>query len=202
MIRTRLRAGRRTKPAGRGALFVLSLFLVGSAVMRLGDDAGKAMARAVETAPDAAGQPEVAAAACRTPEDFQPLLEALNSREASLEDREAAFENRMRALEIADREVTRKLEELQQAEDALRQTIALADTAAEDDIDRLTRVYENMKPQQASALFEEMDPNFAAGFLSRMRPEVAAAIMAGLTPNAAHTFSVVIAGRNANVPTE
>jgi len=35
-----------------------------------------------------------------------------------------------------------------------------------------------------------------------MRPEAAAAIMAGLTPQAAHTFSVVLAGRNANVPKE
>ena len=95
-----------------------------------------------------------------------------------------------------------KLIALTQAEAALRDTIALADTAAESDLDRLTKVYENMKPKQAAALFEEMHPNFAAGFLGRMRPEAAAEIMAGLSPEAAHTFSVVMAGRNANVPTE
>jgi len=35
-----------------------------------------------------------------------------------------------------------------------------------------------------------------------MRPEAAAAIMAGLSAEAAHLFSVVLAGRNANVPRE
>jgi len=84
----------------------------------------------------------------------------------------------------------------------LRETIALAESASDNDLDRLTKVYESMKPKQAAALFEQMNPNFAAGFLGRMRPEAAAMIMAGLSPEAAHSFSVVLAGRNANVPRE
>ncbi len=54
-----------------------------------------------------------------------------------------------------------------------------------------------MKPKRAAALFEQMDARFAAGFLARMRPDAAAAVMAGLSPEAAHMFSVVLAGRNA-----
>lgn len=45
-----------------------------------------------------------------------------------------------------------------------------------------------------------MDPGFAAGFLGRMRPEAAAGIMTGLSPETAYTISVVLAGRNADVP--
>ena len=59
-----------------------------------------------------------------------------------------------------------------------------------------------MKPKSAAALFEEMNATFAAGFLARMRPEAAAGIMASLSPGAAHRFSVVLAGRNADVPTD
>ena len=74
--------------------------------------------------------------------------------------------------------------------------------AVENDLAALTSVYENMKPKEAAPLFEAMDPVFAAGFLARMRPEVAAGIMAKLSPDAAYSISVILAGRNANVPRE
>ena len=88
------------------------------------------------------------------------------------------------------------------AEAKLASTLALADNAAENDLARMTSVYENMKPKEAAALFEEMSPDFAAGFLGRMRPDAAAAIMAGLSAPTAYTVSVVLAGRNASAPTE
>lgn len=175
--------------------------LAGSALLRIGDGAGQAFARG----PDEAGKGADAQGAvmgCETSEDMQAMLAAFKTREARIEEKEAAIRDRMHALRIADEQVSRKLSELAEAEGKLRETITLAETAAEGDLDRLTRVYETMKPKQAAALFEEMDPNFAAGFLGRMRPEAAAAIMAGLSPEAAHLYSVVLAGRNANVPKE
>ena len=94
------------------------------------------------------------------------------------------------------------LRRLEQAEEDLRATMAQADKAAETDIDQLTAVYENMKPDQASALFQMMEPSFAAGFLGRMRSDAAAAILAGLEPDLAYSISVVLAGRNAEVARE
>ena len=44
--------------------------------------------------------------------------------------------------------------------------------------------------------------NFSSDNVTGVCPEIAAAVMAGLSPGAAHTFSVVLAGRNANVPSE
>ena len=193
---------RRRRQTGRGTLFVITGLLVGSALIRIGDDAGQAFARApdVADAPTLLAQPT--AQVCETPDDLRAMLVAFRDREARLSSRETAMRDRMQALQIADEEISTKLAMLEQAETSLRDTIALADVAAENDLDRLTRVYENMKPKQAAALFEEMNPNFAAGFLGRMRPEAAANIMAGLSPEAAHLFSVVLAGRNAGVPTE
>ena len=106
----------------------------------------------------------------------------------------------MQALSVADQTIARKLAALTEAEEKLRATLALADTAAEDDLIRLTAVYQNMKPAEAAALFEEMDPQFAAGFLGRMDPAAAAGVLAGLSPQAAYSVSVILAGRNANVP--
>lgn len=202
MANSGTRKNRRRKASGRGALVAISALLIGSAVIRISDDAGQAFAKAATNID--MSSPEIAQthAECETPQDFQPMLDAFRQREARLESQEIAIQDRMQALKIANREVDLKLAQLTQAEEALRETIALADSAAETDLDRLTRVYENMKPKQAAALFEEMEPEFAAGFLGRMRPEIAAAVMAGLSPEAAHTFSVVLAGRNANVPRE
>ena len=106
----------------------------------------------------------------------------------------------MKALEIAESAIETKLAALVDAEEKLRETLALADGASEGDLTRLTSVYEKMKPKDAAALFEEMDPAFAAGFLGRMRPETAAGVLARLSPTAAYTISVMLAGRNATVP--
>ncbi|MEQ8897804.1 MAG: hypothetical protein RID23_11985 [Roseovarius sp.] len=193
---------RRKRQPGRGTLVIIIALLIGSAIARLGGEAGQALA----SVSDRVAAPEAAAAetaqACKTPEDLRAMLAAFEARETRLDEREAALRDRMQALQVADEEISAKLLALEAAEESLRETIAIADSAAETDLDRLTKVYESMKPKQAAALFEEMDPNFAAGFLGRMRPEAAAEVMAGLSPESAHAFSVVLAGRNANVPTE
>ncbi len=194
--------GRRTR-AGRGALVVIAGLLVGSAMLRMGHDAGQVLARS-EAPVDvlALGGAQGGSATCEPAPDMQLMLERFQEREAHIETQETAMAERMQALKLADREVARKLARLIEAEEALRVTIALADDAAEGDIARLTKVYESMKPKNAAALFEEMNADFAAGFLGRMRPEAAGGIMANLSPGAAHRFSVVLAARNAGVPTD
>lgn len=192
--------------ARRGTLMLLALFLMGSAVVRIALEAAPAIAREVaeikagendEAAPSAPGRASVPDSA-----EMQAMLAAFKKREANLAAREAELEDRMRALEIADEAIDKKLQDLQQAEQKLLATLALADGAAEQDVTKLTTVYEQMKPKDAAALFEEMDPTFAAGFLARMKPEAAAGVMAGLSPEAAYTISVVLAGRNGEVPKE
>ena len=107
-----------------------------------------------------------------------------------------------RTVQSAEAEITDRLAQLQAAQTSLADTISVADSAAEEDLGQLTAVYENMKPQDAAALFETMEPDFSSGFMGRMRPEIAAAIMAQLQPETAYAISAILAGRNANVPTE
>jgi flagellar motility protein MotE (MotC chaperone) len=128
------------------------------------------------------------------------LLIALQEREEKVKKREVQQDVRQKALDVVGEEVAKRIDALENAEIQLRGTLALADGAAEKDLARLTLVYENMKPKDASALFEAMEPDFAAGFLGRMRPEAAASVLAGLTPAAAYSISVILASRNANVP--
>ena len=197
---------KRKKPAfrrnGRGSILLICCLLLGSAAIRVGGEAGKAVATenplptevAETTTPQEQQSTELGN------EAIEKMLAAFQKREERIERLEREIANRQKALAIADDEIEKRLEVLENAENSLRSMLAIADTAAEDDLMTLTSVYENMKPKDAAALFEEMEPAFAAGFLGRMNPTAAAGIMAGLSPQKAYTVSVILAGRNADVP--
>ena len=188
-------AARKTRGrAGRGILVVLALLLASSGALRMGSIAGAALANSdTETA-------EAAPTSCTIPP--AALAEALSARAAEVAVQEAAMADRKAALALAEAAISKRMAELEAAEASLKATLALADGAAEDDLVRLTTVYETMKPKDAAALFATMAPAFAAGFLGRMRPDAAAAVLSGMSPDAAYSISVLIAGRNALVPTE
>ena len=180
--------------AGRGTLHIIAGLLVASALVRIGAHAGPALANESENL-----MAPIASAPIPQPD---ALLAAFQAREARLAEREGQLRDRLQALRVAELEIDKKLTALRAAEEALTATIAQADSAAATDLTQLATVYENMKPKDAAALFEEMPPQFAAGFLCMMRADAAALIMTELAPETAYSFSVVLAGRNANVPTQ
>lgn len=209
----------RKRPGGRGSVFLIVLLLVGSATIRVATGAGEAIAKGSEEThepmledtsghqsdgtqqhPVASQVAEGAQAPALDRTKTSSLLKALSQREERVAMLEKQVEMRAKALAVADEEIQKRLQSLENAEKALRATLALAQSAAEDDLAKLTAVYENMKPKDAAAVFEAMEPDFAAGFLGRMRPDAAAAVMAGLKPEKAYSISVILAGRNANVP--
>ncbi|WP_281981078.1 MotE family protein [Thalassorhabdomicrobium marinisediminis] len=178
-------------------LTIIAGLLILSGGTRFATGLGPAIAFAEEqtTGREAPGPPEEAV-------EVAPLLAALQTREARIAEREVAIDDRLRALDLAEQELGERLAELQAAEASLVEALALSETANDSDIGRLVAVYETMKPADAANLFEQMAPDFASGFLVRMQPESAAAILAGLEPQTAYSISAIIAGRNANAPTE
>jgi flagellar motility protein MotE (MotC chaperone) len=193
--------GRRRPPV----LAVVAGLLVLSAALRLVSGSGAAVAEGLGNLMQAnAAQAEVPAeaAVCTPPPELADILESLTAREAKVAELEAQLADRERLVSVAEEEVRASLTALEAAEARLAATIATASEAAETDLAKLTSVYENMKPADAAILFGQMEPVFAAGFLGRMRSDAAAAILAGLPPDLAYSISVVLAGRNADVPTE
>ncbi len=180
---------------GRGTLVLLAGLLAASGAIRIG--LGVEQARAL--IPDPPALPPATATCPAAPE---ALAAALQAREDRVALRETALLDRLSALALAETALTRQLAEVEAAEAALAATLALADKAAEGDLERLTAVYQAMKPKEAAALFEAMAPEFAAGFLARMRPDAAAAILAGMSPEAGYRVSLLLAGRNMRAPTE
>ncbi len=180
---------------GKGALLIIAALFFGSALLRIVDDGA---AIALERAQEATEPPT--RPTCEASPDVDALLEAIRGREERVATQEKALTDRTRALEVVEAAVDDKLAQLRAAEESLASTMTQSETAAEDDLARLTAVYENMKPKDAATLFAAMDPNFAAGFLGRMRPDSAAQVMAGLDATTAYSISVILAGRNARAP--
>ena len=190
--------------SGRGALWLIAMIFVASAGIRLASGTGAAIAREMSelSHEDEAQMQEQNVATCQADEESAALIEALLKREREVEEKELLIAQKMKSIELARAEVLENLAALEDAETRLEATMTRSQTAAEDDLVKLTAVYESMKPKEAAALFEAMSPDFAAGFLGRMRSDAAGAIMAGLTPETAYTISVILAGRNAKAPSE
>jgi flagellar motility protein MotE (MotC chaperone) len=185
-----------TKKKRIGTLSAIAGLLICSAALRMIGISSEAIAASDQGALPATEQVR------ETPEqetaELDALLESFKERETTLADEEAQLNERAQVIEKMEAALSAKLLELEQAEASLRELLAIADTASEDDVARLTAVYENMKPKNAAIVFEEMEPSFAAGFLARMRPDAAASVMMGLKPKTAYAISVVLAGRHSN----
>jgi flagellar motility protein MotE (MotC chaperone) len=186
----RQRRGRRRQ---RWVLTTLGLVFAASAVLRVGT-------LDFAFAQDATPAPVTSSAVPGMTETLQSALIEIDVLRRTLADREALLADRERAVAAAQALVETRLTELEAAEERLSALIAISDSAAETDLDRLTQVYETMPAAEAAAIFGQMDPSFAAGFLTRMAPAASATLMAELTPEQAYAVSVVIATRNSSAP--
>lgn len=180
------------RPATSGLLALLAILFLATGMSRLGLGVASVIAAENTTA-----EPAIAPVTAEDPTD---LFVSLRAREARLAQAEAEFEARRAALRETETALERQMQDLLAAEARLSETLRLTETAAEDDLQQLTAVFENMKPQQAASLFATMDVEFAAGFMARLRPETAAEIMAGLDPLIGYAISAVLAGRHASTP--
>lgn len=184
----------------RYVLMTMACVFLLSGLLRLGPNAGFAADLSDGSAVEDP-VPELTKEVINTPRLVE-LLKDVRAREEKLEKAELKLLEEKQKLDVLKEEIRLNLVALEEAEARLRSTLALADGAAEVDLSNLTKVYENMKPKDAAALFSAMDPKFAAGFLSRMQPVISAAILSGMEPEFSYQISVILAGRNTDVPTE
>lgn len=182
------------RPAASHVLVLLAALFVGAGMSRLG--LGVAEVIAAEPQTESESEP-VSSTDSPDPGD---LLASLRAREERIAQTEANLQERSERLRTAEAELERQIETLIATEARLAATLRLTETAAEDDLHRLTTVFEHMKPVQAAELFSQMDTDFAAGFMARLRPEFAGEVMAGLDPVVAYAISAVLAGRHARTP--
>lgn len=206
--------GRRPLSRSPRALTLIALCFIGSSAVRVVNAdpasiqqvaalaAGVSAAATALTGGEAADVEKAAMVDCPTDTGAAELIAAIRAREKQLAASALRIADRERLLMVAEVKIGEQIDAMMAAEQSLSETLSLADNAAEKDIMRLVAVYESMKPKSAAPIFDAMDVQFAAGFLARMRKDAAAEILAGMSAENAYSVSVVIASRNARVPTE
>lgn len=189
---------KKTKPQKRkSALAAISALFVISVGLRIAGGTGDALARQFDVFNEEPPLYSAMIDECHPEPGLAETVAELTNRKTELDRRENKLREQLLFLEDAEREFKHNLQALAEAENALKATLALADSAAQADIDRLTAVYNQMKSKDAAEIFEQMDPKFAAGFIGQMKPDKAAEVLAGLSPERGYTVSLILAGRNA-----
>lgn len=185
--------------SGLGGVSLIVMCFLGSAALRLTEN-GSALAQEIGTLGARSGETVPLRGDDAT--DADALLAAIREREAQLDAEAARLADRAQNLNVAEAKLAEQLDAFEKAQRNLEETLAMADKAAERDIDRMTKVYEAMKPDDAARIIERMDVSFAAGLMARMRPEIAADVLSGMEPDSAYAVTLTITSRNSAVPTE
>ncbi|WP_419728360.1 MotE family protein [Lichenicola sp.] len=130
--------------------------------------------------------------AAATPAELQ-ILQDLRKRRAALDDRARQLDQRNDLLQTAQVKLQAKLDELTALQQRLEQ---LDDSRRKRDSANwtgLVKLYEDMKPRDASAIFDVLDIPVLLEVLDRMDERKAASIMAGMLPERARLVTQMLA---------
>ncbi len=123
------------------------------------------------------------------------LLQDLSARRQELDAREAGFETRERLLAEAERRIDEKIVRLAQLEKEILALVEVQETADNEKLDSLARVYERMRPRDAARLIESLDISLQLEVVTRMREIKMAAILSAMDPAAARKLTNRLASR-------
>lgn len=119
-----------------------------------------------------------------------------------LDEREKALERREALLKAAEQRLTDKINELKLLQTSLDRPAAAkpsdakpSDQDREEQLRRLARVYENMRPREAARIFEAMDHGLLLDVAGRMNAFKLAPVMAAMEPKKATLLTADLAKR-------
>ncbi len=128
------------------------------------------------------------------------LLQQLAQRREALDARESELELQGGLLKAAEQRIDKKVEELKVFQATIEKLIKTYDEQQEVKMKSLVKIYENMKPQDASRIFEELDMDTLLLVAERMKERKLAPIMAKMNPQKATEITVELA-KLRNLPT-
>jgi flagellar motility protein MotE (MotC chaperone) len=104
------------------------------------------------------------------------------------------LEGQRQALEMLQRDVESKLEALEELRKQAEASLKVQKKAHTEDLEKLVKFYQAMKPQNAARLLEELPLNLAAEVLSAMKVREAGKIMNSIKTQRAVQISRRMAG--------
>lgn len=125
------------------------------------------------------------------------LAGQLAAREKELDRRDAALNDRQRLVDAAEEELQRRMTALENSRTALESSEQHTDQLRNDDADRLVKIYQAMRPEDAAAIFNILDLRVGVALLNRMNPRKASAIMEAMSPQRAILATQLLANSHA-----
>ncbi len=131
------------------------------------------------------------------------LLQSLTVRREELDKRASELEMREGLLEAAEQRIDQKVAELKELKTTIDKLLKDYDKQEKKEMEKLVKIYENMKPKDAARIFNQLDMPVLLGVVGNMREQAAAAIMAEMDPKRAEDVTQELATRRTlPIPTE
>ena len=120
------------------------------------------------------------------------LMNNLSKRRKELEKWQSSIEMKENILKATERKIDFKILELEKLKNEVSIILDSYEEKEVAKINRLVKIYENMKAKQAAPIFEKMDLKVLLRVVSRMKEGKSAQILAKLSPERAKTVSEML----------
>ncbi len=124
------------------------------------------------------------------------LLLALAARREKLAERERDVEHREALLSAAEKRIEQKIASLKDAQKRISALLEKQKTSQDKNMQRLVKVYENMKPKTAARIFDKMAKRILLRVAARMKEAKLAPILAQMDPAKVSVVSAELVRRH------
>ncbi len=126
------------------------------------------------------------------------VLQNLGARRGQLDDRERALDTQLQLLAAAEAKIDAKLKTVTAVKGQIQALLGQADQQQAADVDRLTLVYQKMKPRDAAAIMATLDDKVRIPVAAKMKDSALAAILSQMPTTEAKKLTESLAQRADN----
>lgn len=156
------------------------------------------------SAPAEAAAPVPLATPAFDPDKLTPgeidVLQNLSRRRQEIEARARELDSREALVAAAEARVDKKLADIKAIEEKISAAQSAQSAEQDQQMSRLVKVYETMKPGDAAIIFNTLDFAVLIEVASRMKEAKIAPVLAAMDPEAAKALTVALATRRADPP--
>jgi len=118
------------------------------------------------------------------------VLQSLVKRREEIDKREQQITQREALLKAAESEIDRKLGELNKVKGELNDLLNKQQTAQNDRINSLVKIYEGMKPKEAARIFDTLEMDVLLSVIGKMSERKSSPILASMNPDKARIVTI------------
>ena len=120
------------------------------------------------------------------------ILDDLKERRKEFTEREKALAERENELKVLEQTVDKKLERLKRLRNHLEELLAEKDTAEDERVSKLSKIYQKREPAPAAMSLAAMNNDLAVAILAKMRDKYAGEILDNMENKTAVLYSTML----------